>query len=232
MDPQLLSIKKKKMGMKLAMMRQECGYSLEGLANATGMDPALLSEVEQGTVNPSLPQLENLAFAFGRSIDELASEKPAETLRKNWDSSELIKREKLHDRIIGLKLKKSRLNQQIAIESMAQVCGLTPAEVEAFESGKDSIPFLTLVTLCHELGFPYSELISVQVNTPVQPTSNETLPEQTPATPLTALDLPDYLVDFVSKPVNLPFVELAHKMSQMEARKLRSIAESILEITL
>jgi transcriptional regulator with XRE-family HTH domain len=40
------------------------------------------------------------------------------------------------------------------------------------------------------------------------------------------------LREFISKPVNVPFLELAMKLSRMDAKKLRDIAESLLEITL
>ena len=40
------------------------------------------------------------------------------------------------------------------------------------------------------------------------------------------------LREFITKPVNVPFLELAMKLSRMDAKKLRDIAESLLEITL
>jgi hypothetical protein len=45
------------------------------------------------------------------------------------------------------------------------------------------------------------------------------------------LHLPPELQNFVCKPVNLPYLELAKKLSGMSTDKLRSLAEDILEIT-
>ncbi len=45
------------------------------------------------------------------------------------------------------------------------------------------------------------------------------------------LTLPNELQNFVSKPVNRPYLELAKKLSGMSTDKLRSLAEDILEIT-
>ena len=44
-------------------------------------------------------------------------------------------------------------------------------------------------------------------------------------------DLPDEMREFISKPVNRPYLDLALRLSKMEADKLRSIAASLLEIT-
>jgi len=44
-------------------------------------------------------------------------------------------------------------------------------------------------------------------------------------------ELPAELVDFINKPINRPYLELAKKLSEMSVDKLRNIAESLLEIT-
>jgi transcriptional regulator with XRE-family HTH domain len=231
MDSQLSSIKMKKMGLKLAMTRQNSGYSLAGLSRDTGIDTALLAAFEQGAASPSLPQLENLATTFGRSIDDFISEKPLESKKDSIDPISLVKREKLHNRMIGLQIKKHRLDQNISVDSLAQACGITLPEMEAYESGLSSIPFMTLVALCHELGISIGTFITTQPSSQTGTTQVQEPQFQVNST-IPVLDLPQELLEFVNKPVNLPFVELAQKMSQMDAKKLRQIAESILEITL
>ena len=47
----------------------------------------------------------------------------------------------------------------------------------------------------------------------------------------TFLELPPELQDFVSRPINRPYLELALKLSDMSADKLRAIAETLLDIT-
>ena len=45
------------------------------------------------------------------------------------------------------------------------------------------------------------------------------------------LQLTPELQNFVSKPVNRPYLELAMKLSSMSTQKLRSVAEDLLDIT-
>jgi hypothetical protein len=44
-------------------------------------------------------------------------------------------------------------------------------------------------------------------------------------------ELPNELQDFVCKPVNRPYLELAMRLSDLSVEKLRSVAEGLLEIT-
>jgi transcriptional regulator with XRE-family HTH domain len=201
------------------------------LSRETGIDSVVLTAFEQGASNPSLPQLESLAATYGRSIDEFITDKPLAIKKKSFDSIVLVRREKLHDRKIGLQIKKHRLDQHISIETLAQSCGITPSEMESFETGLSSIPFLVLVALCHELGISY-EMFTAAEPALLTESKQPEAPQQQDLSQITASDLPEELLDFVNKPVNLPFVELAQKLSEMDAKKLRQIAESILEITL
>lgn len=44
-------------------------------------------------------------------------------------------------------------------------------------------------------------------------------------------ELPDAVREFVGRPINLSYLELAMKLAQMPAGSLRQIAEALLEIT-
>jgi hypothetical protein len=45
-------------------------------------------------------------------------------------------------------------------------------------------------------------------------------------------ELTPELQEFLSKPVNRPYLELAHRLSEMNVEKLRAVAEGLLEVTL
>jgi len=44
--------------------------------------------------------------------------------------------------------------------------------------------------------------------------------------------MPLELQEFILKPVNQPYLELAQKLSQMSVDKMRDVAEGLLDITL
>jgi len=45
------------------------------------------------------------------------------------------------------------------------------------------------------------------------------------------MELPRDLQDFVGRPVNLPYLTLAMRLSELSVDKLRGVAEGLLEIT-
>ena len=73
------------------------------------------------------------------------------------------------------------------------------------------------------------EPVLINETIPVEPGENlqspQSITEQFPG-------ISEELREFITKPVNVPYLELAMKLSQMDAKKLRDIAESLLEITL
>jgi len=78
-----------------------------------------------------------------------------------------------------------------------------------------------------------------QSSEPESVVASESIPvaaeEKVPSSQTLIEDFPgisDELREFITKPVNVPYLELALKLSRMDAKKLRDIAESLLEITL
>ncbi len=55
-------------------LRQEAGMTLEQLATASGVSRAMLSSVERGDKNPTLPVLANIAAGLGAAMSELMGE--------------------------------------------------------------------------------------------------------------------------------------------------------------
>ncbi|EKD88089.1 MAG: hypothetical protein ACD_35C00062G0004, partial [uncultured bacterium] len=123
------------------------------------------------------------------------------------------------DRMIALNLRKTRLDQNKSLESISAQCGLEPNELDQFESGSKPVPVPILELLCTEYQIPLLSLI---------PQKPESYPSSTSES---YENLPEEVAEFVNNPANLPYLELARKLSELDAAKLRSIAEGLLEIT-
>ena len=60
-----------KLGQNLKRIRTEKGISQGDIVKATGIDKALISNVENGKTNPTLATIAKLAKAIGVSVGEL-----------------------------------------------------------------------------------------------------------------------------------------------------------------
>jgi len=61
---------------RVRTLRKQRGMSLRQLAQATGVSPALLSQVERGTTDPSLSTVRKLAAVLGADLATLFAETP------------------------------------------------------------------------------------------------------------------------------------------------------------
>lgn len=66
-------------GARLKQLRAERGWSLESLADASGVSRSMLSQIEREQANPTLAVTLRIARAFGMSIGELVEDARAST---------------------------------------------------------------------------------------------------------------------------------------------------------
>jgi transcriptional regulator with XRE-family HTH domain len=179
-------------------------------------------QFEQGISSPSLPQLEMLAYFFKVPLNSLL--KPAEvTKRPGIDPSAVSNLLALRDRIISAILKQKRLENGMEIDELADKANLSPESIYRYENDQAAIPQTTLEKLCKVLDVSLNSLFS-SISVENQPISQETLKDNQP-------QLPDEVSEFIANENNIPYLELAKKLSRMDAARIREIAESLLEIT-
>jgi transcriptional regulator with XRE-family HTH domain len=130
----------------------------------------------------------------------------------------------LRDRIVALILRKTRMEQDKPLETIAAQCELEPEELEQFENGSSPVPLPILEILCAEYQIPVLSLTSQKPSSKPSPSAEVTSTQSNE-------NLPEEVAEFVNNPANLPYLELARKLSDLDAAKLRSIAEGLLEIT-
>lgn len=224
MNTQLMSIKAKKFGVRLAAFRQKKGLTTEIVSQWTGIPNEKLQGIEQGEFTITLPEIELIALKLGFSPETLIAGELQQPTTAAPDEDTLHQYMGLRNRMIALILRQSRLEQGLSFETAASQCGLEVDELKQFESGSKSIPLPVLESLIAAYQIPMASLIS-QKNEP------EPSPAPDASSFLSNDDLPEEISEFVNNPANLPYLELARKLSELDAAKLRSIAEGLLEIT-
>ncbi len=258
MDSQLYLIRAKKLGLKIAMARQNINLTVEDLAEKIGLPSDELIQMEKGIQPPSIPQLQFIASIIQMPIDDLINPVALAPIPAGIEAGALARYFEIRNRMLGIQIKKYRLQQELAIDEVAQACAVESTDFELFESGQKVIPFPVAMKISEFLHLPYevehfetpasTEDIPVEAASPKveipEPVEPEISPMPEPSSPPAKLSenapmpifdttgLSAELREFISKPINLPFLELAKKLSEMDAKKLRDVAESILEITL
>lgn len=207
-------------------LREKMRFSMDEIAEYLGISAEDVLKAEQGSNCFSLSQLESIANLYQIPLDRLI----------NWDLKAKVfsddqlnfvrKSTVLHDHILAARLKKARLEKQFSPEALAELCEITTEEYLQYENAEKFIPYPMLEEFAKFLSV---DLVKSQVkkvpNT--QPFKQPEKPRETSS----LVNLPAALKEFVSKPINQPYIELARKLSEYDVNRLRKIAESLLEIT-
>lgn len=225
MEPRLMTIKAKKIGLFLRLARKKRKYSIQDCAHWLGIPEDQYENIETGNHLPSLPQLESLSYYLDCSFNSLTNDQIGDLIEGFTNPSTNLELIKLRDRIISISLKQKRVKNKLTVEDLANAVSLPGETITAYEDGKSSIPFLHLEAILEALTLTPEKFFSQN-----GPFSIQHIEEPLKASSIGS-DLPEDLVEFISKPVNRPYLEIAMRLSQMEADKLRSIATSLLEIT-
>ncbi len=212
---------------KLAVLMYDARLALrrspEEVAAAMGIPVDLYQSYEKGERAPSLPELETLAFYLDIplehfwSSESLVEKKPAETIQQK----ERLRQ--LRDRIIGASLRKARTNLNFSHAEVSSVTGISEERIRKFENGEESLTLPELEVLCRTLDTRVEEFFDQRG--PIGKWRAQHIAIQK------FLELPPEFQEFVCKPVNRPYIDLAIRLSNLNVDRLRGIAEGLLEIT-
>ncbi len=220
MDIHDFSTKAVELGVKLREERELSEISIARAAAQLGVSPKMITSMENGENAPSLPELELLANLYRVPLPNLLGlvdvKVPAVRLPQEKRPAFIV----LRTRIIAATLKQARINANLLIEDMVKNLDIPVSTLEEYESGTLPIPQPVLEKACAVLGISMDTLLS-----PLTPKPKIEAVETSSAS------LPAEMNEFISNPANLPYLQLAKKLSGMEAARLREIAESLLEIT-
>ena len=222
-NPIMKIIRAKKLGLLIRDARLKTGKSLEECAQAMGLSVDDLTAMEFGERPPTLPELELLAYYLEIPLEHFWS---SETLKadgsdKSVDAADILQ---MRQGVIGDLIHKGRIKAELSIEDLAQKTGITSTSIQSYEQGEVPIPLPELEILAQVLNNSIGDFEDSQGPVGSWFTEQRNM--------VIFQDLTQELQEFVSKPINRPYLELAIRLSELKVEKLRALAEGLLEITL
>jgi transcriptional regulator with XRE-family HTH domain len=219
-----ITIRTKKLGVLIRDARLSARRSVQECAEAVGIKKSMFRAYEEGLRAPSLPELETLIFYLDLPMDHFWSKQIKSGGAARHAHLDLPKLLAVRQRKIGALLRQERMNASISIRNLSHETGIASSRIKAFELGERPIPLPELEVLVRTLGGRIETFFDQSGPIGQWMISEETIQN--------FLELPMELREFVSMPVNRPYLELAMKLSNMSRDKLRSVAEDLLDITL
>jgi len=222
--PIAAALRSKKLGVLIQSARASREKSIEDCADAINTSNERMENYERGEESPSLPELEALAYYLKIPLDYFWGREVADALQKEPQVHEKERLMRLRNRVIGASLRKARLESGMTSLELAESVNIDEDQLNNYELGAEPIPL------------PELELLVNNLNTTIKDFQDNRGPIGTWIKQQRAMqhfdDLSPELQDFISKPINRPYLEISQRLSEMSVDKLRAVAEGLLEITL
>ena len=216
-------IRAKMVGVLIRDARLAADRSQDDCARVLRISVGELEGWEYGDSVPSLPQLELLANYLDVPISHFWG---TETLTGEDTRHSDIQKEylALRDRMVGALLRQAREDADLSLEALSATTNIPGARITQYELGEVPMPIHELSVLANSVNrnmnyFLESSSFIGQLLSARQEWKN-------------FADMPEDVRRFAANPLNAGFIEFAIMLSQMPTAKLRSMAESMLEITM
>lgn len=219
-----ITIREKKLGLLIRDARLAERRSIKECSDAIGVKPGVFRAYEEGRRAPSLPELEALVYFLKLPIHRFWGNETISDTPSQMESEDVIRLISLRQRMIGALLRQERTNANMSIRQLASETGISQSRLKSYELGERPISVPELEIILSVLGTRME--VFFDQSGPVGEWMNSQLAMQK------FLELPEDVQNFVCRPVNRPYLELAMKLSEMSREKLRSVAEGLLDITL
>jgi transcriptional regulator with XRE-family HTH domain len=222
-NQEVIELRSRIIGTLLHSVRDQARMSPQECAAVLAISPEILAAYEEGSKPISLPELELLT----RFLDV-----PLSTIRTTETVADIQADKKLPDpklylmlrhRIVGARLRQLRSEANRTQQDLAEMLECPLETIVAYEFGKRPISVAELEVVCRALNVPLSYFLDKDSDIGKWHLLQDQFELFT--------ELPADMRDFILKPINASYLDLAMKLAAMPAGALRAIAEGILEIT-
>lgn len=216
-------LRRKILGVKIRQARMRAGLSLKEVGEALGMSAGLVSDIEFGRRDVSLPHLEVMALLFNVPLVYFLSDIPLEEPDTDFPTLQALT---LRQRIIGVLLRQARIEAGRSQEDLAQLLQVPTSRISSYELGRTEIPLPELEALADYLGVSLSYFLDQGIAPKKSGGKAASLDEITQF-----INYPPEVRAFLSNPANLLYINIAMTLSELSAETLRALAEGLLEVT-
>jgi len=222
-NQEVIELRSRIIGALLHSVRDQARMSIQECAAVLGIPPETLAAYEEGSKPISLPELELLTRFLDIPLSAIRTTETVADIQADKKLPNPRMYLMLRHRIVGARLRQLRSEAHRTQQDLAEMLECPLETIVAYEFGKRPISVAELEVICRALNVPLSEFLDKDSDIGkwhLLQDQFELFKELSPD-----------IRDFVLKPINASYLELAMKLAAMPAGALRAIAEGILEIT-
>jgi transcriptional regulator with XRE-family HTH domain len=219
----LIQLRTRKLSALIYDARIASDRSIKDCAEAICVSRYAYKAFESGDQSPTLPQLEALGEYLDIPMDHFWGNESLSEVPQGKETAEVEAYVTERNQEILATLRQARDEAGISLKQLAEESGIKRSTLGRYELGKEAIPIPQLEVLANCLEIDLRQFFN-QSNTMKQQRIDQDALSG-------FLELPEELQEFIAKPINRSYLELAHRLSTLSVEKLRLVAEGLLEIT-
>ena len=220
----LIKLRAKKLGLLIYDARLSSEKTIKECAEIMNTTENQYRSYESGAKQPSLPEIEAFAFHLKIPVEHFWGHKSLSESENGRDKKTTEQLKQIRNRIISTRLKLERTQADVNLDQLSDLTSIKKSMLKKYEEGDEPIPIPELEVITEALSMRIENFFDK--HGPIGAWRlRETAFNQ-------FAELPVEVQQYVSKPINRPFIELAMRLSELPVDKLRAIAEHLLEITL
>lgn len=223
LNKQRINIRNKKLGILIRDARLADRRTVKECSRAIGVTERHFETYENGHEAPSLPELEALAYFLGFPLDHFWGNKLLSDRSSPESLQQLDEIRSTRDKEIGLIINSEREKQKLSLRELSDKSSISREKLGKVEEGETALSIPELEIICQVLSLHIESIFDKNGPVGKWQQQQDSLKH--------FLELPPEIQIFLGKPSNLPFIELASRLSGLSVEKLRLIAEGLLEIT-
>ena len=215
-----ISSRSKLLGNLIQKAREYSRHTVAACADVLNISSDTFEQAERGEYGLSLPDLEVLAIFLDVPIGYFWG---TTTLNGNPDV-DFEEWKQLRHRVIGVLLNQFRIKAKKSHEELAEHLGVDVDQIKGYESGENPAPYLHLEALCHFMDGDTTDFMDETRGPLGRHQAKHKLSQQFER-------MSEEMQQFLVNPVNESYFDTAKRISEMDVVKLRTVAESLLDIT-
>lgn len=222
---QATTLRIKKLGVLIQDARENAGRDQAACAGTLGISEPAYQAIEEGQQAPTLPQLEALAYFLNIPLSHFWGSQVVQIRESREEAAtKRAKLQSLRQRIIAVMIRQKREEAGLDLAELSSKAGLDEDRLEQYEMGTQPIPLTDLEAIAGGLDSNVEEFFDGHGPVGAWMREHSSLER--------LLDMPAELQEFVITPFNRPYIEIAKTLSEMDVKRLRAVAEGLLDITL
>lgn len=222
-NPLAFMLRTKIIGVLIRDARLAFNRTSDECGKAIGVSGETFEEYELGIKSISLPELEGVSYFLGVPLDHFWNPEAISIGEERRQLSNIDQLISIRQHIIGTLLRQARQESGLTLDALAEQLKIDTSRLEDYEIGKVPIPLPELEMLTSILNRSIREFQDQHGPVGMWNSQQYNIKD--------FQKLPTEIQEFISKPINRPYLELAIRLSEMSVDKLRAVAEGLLEIT-